>query len=72
MENVKSENRIFEGFKPRLPIVLIFALGMLLGSLTPIFGEVPVFAGAALFVLASLVFMTARELLPIFSISLSY
>lgn len=70
MENVKSENRIFEGFKPRLPIVLIFALGVLLGSLTPIFGEVPVFAGAALFVLASLVFMTARELLPIVGILL--
>ena len=70
MENVKSENRIFEGFKPRLPIVLIFALGGLLGSLTPVFGEVPVFSGVALFVLASLVFMTARELLPIVGIIL--
>ena len=68
MENVKSENRIFEGFKPRIPLVLIFALGVLLGSLTPIFGEVPVFSGAALFVIASLVFMTAREILPIVGI----
>lgn len=68
MENVKSENRIFEGFKPRIPLVLIFALGVLLGSLTPIFGEVPVFSGAALFVIASLVFMTAREILPVVGI----
>lgn len=68
MENVKSENRIFEGFKPRIPIVLIFALGVLLGSLTLLFGEVPVFSGAALFVLASLVFMTAREILPVVGI----
>ena len=68
MENVKSENRIFEGFKPRIPIVLIFALGVLLGSLTLLFGEVPVFSGAALFVLASLVFLTAREILPIVGI----
>lgn len=68
MENVKSENRIFEGFKPRIPLVLIFALGVLLGSLTPVFGEVPVFSGAALFVIASLVFMTAREILPIVGI----
>ena len=68
MENVKSENRIFEGFKPRSPLVLIFALGVLLGSLTPIFGEVPVFSGAALFVIASLVFMTAREILPVVGI----
>jgi len=68
MENVKSENRIFEGFKPRIPLVLIFALGVLLGSLTPIFGEVPVFSGAALFVIASLVFTTAREILPVVGI----
>ena len=68
MENVKSENRIFEGFKPRIPLVLIFALGVLLGSLTPIFGEVPVFSGATLFVIASLVFMTAREILPVVGI----
>ncbi len=68
MENVKSENRIFEGFKPRIPLVLIFALGVLLGSLTPVFGEVPVFSGVALFVLASLVFMTAREILPVVGI----
>ena len=68
MENVKSENRIFEGFKPRIPIVLIFALGVLLGSLTLLFGEVPVFSGAALFVLASLVFLTVREILPIVGI----
>ncbi len=68
MENIKSENRIFEGFKPRIPLVLIFALGVLLGSLTPVFGEVPVFSGAALFVLTSLVFMTAREILPIVGI----
>lgn len=68
MENVKSENRIFEGFKPRIPLVLIFALGVLLGSLTTIFGEVPVFSGAALFVIASLVFMTAREILPVVGI----
>jgi len=68
MENVKSENRIFEGFKPRIPLVLIFALGVLLGSLTPIFGEVPVFSGAALFVIASLVFTSAREILPVVGI----
>ena len=68
MENIKSENRIFEGFKPRIPLVLIFALGVLLGSLTPIFGEVPVFSGAALFVIVSLVFMTAREILPVVGI----
>ena len=68
MENIKSENRIFEGFNPRIPLVLIFALGVLLGSLTPIFGEVPVFSGAALFVIASLVFMTAREILPVVGI----
>lgn len=68
MENIKSENRIFEGFKPRIPIVLIFALGLLLGSLTLIFNEVPVFSGAALFVLASLIIMTAREVLPIVGI----
>lgn len=68
MENVKSESRIFEGFKPRIPIVMIFALGVLLGSLTLVFGEVPLFSGAALFVLASLVFMTAREVLPIVGI----
>jgi hypothetical protein len=70
MENIKSESKIFEGFKPRMPIVLIFALGALIGSLTPIFGEVPVFSGAALFVLASLIFMTAREILPIVGIIL--
>ena len=68
MENVKSENRIFEGFKPRVPLVLIFALGALLGSLTLIFNEVPAFSGAALFVLASLIFMAAREILPIVGI----
>ncbi len=68
MENVKSENRIFGGFKPRMPLVLIFALGALLGSLTPVFGEVTVFSGAALFVLSSLVFLTAREILPIVGI----
>lgn len=68
MENIKSEKGIFEGFKPRIPLVLIFALGMLLGSLTLIFNEVPAFSGAALFVLASLVFMTAREILPIVGI----
>ncbi len=68
MENVKSENRIFEGFKPRIPLVLIFALGALLGSLTLIFNEVPAFSGATLFVLSSLIFMAAREILPIVGI----
>ena len=68
MENIKSDNRIFAGFKPRVPLALIFALGALLGSLTFIFDEVPAFSGAALFVTASLIFMTAREVLPIVGI----
>jgi hypothetical protein len=68
MENIKSEKGIFEGFKPRIPLVLIFALGALLGSLTLIFNEVPAFSGAVLFVLSSLIFMAAREILPIVGI----
>ncbi len=68
MENIKSEKGIFEGFKPRIPLVLIFALGALLGSLTFVFNEVPAFSGAALFVLSSLIFMAAREILPIVGI----
>ena len=68
MENIKSEKRIFEGFKPRVPLALIFALGALLGSLTLVFNEVPSFSGAALFVTASLIFMAAREILPIVGI----
>lgn len=65
MENIKSDKGIFEGFKPRIPLVLIFGLGLLLGSLTLIIDEVPAFSGAALFVIASLIFMSAREILPI-------
>lgn len=68
MENIKSDNRIFAGFKPRMPLVLLLTLGALLGSLTLIFNEVPAFSGAALFVIISLIFLTVREILPLVGI----
>ncbi len=65
MENTKAENRIFPGFKPKTPLVLIFMLALLLGALSPVFYAVPVFCGISLFVLAALIFMTARDILPV-------
>lgn len=70
MENAQTKNRIFPGFKPRAALVLIFALALLLGSLSLVFSEVTVFCGIAVFVLASLIFMTARDILPVCGILL--
>lgn len=70
MENVKSENRIFGSYKPRTALMLIFAIAILICTLAPAFFEVPVFCGIALFVAAALIFMTAREVLPVCGILL--
>lgn len=70
MENIKSGNRIFGGYKPKAALVLIFSLAILICTLAPVFFEVPVFCGIALFVAAALIFMTARDVLPICGILL--
>ncbi len=70
MENIKSENRIFGSYKPRTALVLIFSVAILICTLTPLFFEVPVFCGIALFVAAALIFMTARDILPVCGILL--
>lgn len=70
MENIKSENRIFGGFKPRAAFVLIFATAALLGALAPVFYEVPVFCGITVFVLSALIFFIARDFLPVCGILL--
>lgn len=70
MQNIKSENRIFGGFKPRAALVLILSVGVLLGALAPVFFEVPAFCAAAVFVLAALIFFTARDVLPVCGILL--
>ncbi len=70
MENVKSENRIFGSYKPRTALVLIFSIAILICTLTPLFFEVPVFCGIALFVASALIFMTARDILPVCGILL--
>lgn len=70
MENTKSENRIFGSYKPRTALVLIFSVAILICTLTPLFFEVPVFCGIALFVAAALIFMTARDLVPVCGILL--
>lgn len=70
MENVKSENRIFGGYKPRAALVLIFSVAILICALAPVFFEVPVFCGIALFVASGLIFMTARDVLPVCGILL--
>ena len=70
MENVKSENRIFASYKPRTALVLIFSVAILITTLTPAFREVPVFCGIALFVASALIFMTARDILPVCGILL--
>ena len=70
MEKLKSENRIFGSYKPRTALMLIFALAILLCSLAPAFFEVPVFCGITFFVAAALIFMTARDVLPVCGILL--
>lgn len=70
MENTKSENRIFGSYKPRTALVLILSVAILICTLTPLFFEVPVFCGIALFVAAALIFMTARDLVPVCGILL--
>ncbi len=60
-----NDNRILGGFRPRMPVVLIFALGLVLGSLTFAFAEVPVFGIVAFTVLGLLIFMTSRDILPL-------
>ena len=70
MENTKSENRIFGSYKPRTALVLIFSVAILICTLTPLFFEVPVFCGIALFIASALIFMTARDILPVCGILL--
>lgn len=70
MENVKSENRIFGSYKPRAGLVLIFSIAILISALAPVFFEVPVYCGIALFVASALIFMTARDVLPVCGILL--
>ena len=70
MENVKSENRIFGSYKPRAALMLIFSVAILICTLAPAFFEVPVFCGIALFVASALIFMTARDVLPVCGILL--
>ena len=70
MEKLKSENRIFGSYKPKTALMLIFALAILLCSLAPAFFEVPVFCGITFFVAAALIFMTARDVLPVCGILL--
>lgn len=50
--------------------MLIFAIAILICTLAPAFFEVPVFCGIALFVAAALIFMTARDVLPVCGILL--
>ncbi len=70
MENVKSENRIFGSYKPKTALMLIFSVAILICTLAPAFFEVPVFCGIALFVASALIFMTARDVLPVCGILL--
>ncbi len=70
MENVRGENRIFGGYKPKAALVLIFSVAILICTLAPLFIEVPVFCGIALFVASALIFMTARDVLPVCGILL--
>lgn len=70
MQNTKSENRIFGSYKPKTALVLIFSVAILICTLTPLFFEVPVFCGIALFIASALIFMTARDILPVCGILL--
>ena len=70
MENIKSENRIFGSYRPRAGLVMIFSVAILICTLAPVFFEVPVFCGIALFVASALIFMTARDILPVCGILL--
>ena len=70
MENIKSENRIFSGYKPKTALVLIFSIAILVSALTPLFFEVPLFCGIAIFVAVALILMTARDVLPVCGILL--
>ncbi len=65
MDIRNNDNRILGGFRPRSAIALIFALGLMLGALALAFSEVTVFSTVALISLATLTFMTARDILPI-------
>ena len=70
MENVKSENRIFGSYKPKAALMLIFSVAIVICALSPVFFEVPVFCGIALFISSALIFMIARDILPICGILL--
>ncbi len=70
MEISKNDNRIFPDFSPRAAAVTVFALAALIGSLSGIFAEVPVFSAVTVFVLSAIIFMFARDILPICGILL--
>lgn len=60
MNKGTADNRILGKFVPRTPLVLIFALASVLGSLSLLLSDVPIFAGIAVAVMLALVFMTVR------------
>jgi hypothetical protein len=70
MENIKSENRIFGSYKPRSALMLIFSIAILICTLAPAFFQVPIFCGIAFFTAAALIFMTARDIIPVCGILL--
>ncbi len=70
MEKRARDNRIFAGFSPRASVAAIFALGILLGALSGVLSDAPAFSAVTVFVLSAMIFMLARDILPVCGILL--
>lgn len=70
MDKAGNNNRIFAGFSPRASVAAIFALGILLGALSCVLSDAPAFSAVTVFVLSAMIFMLARDILPVCGILL--
>lgn len=67
MTPARTHTREFPGKLRGLPTIF-FSLSLILGSLSTVFSEAPVFAGITVFVLGAIIFTQAREIAPVLGI----
>ncbi len=70
METTARNKGIFASFSPRTSVATVFALGILLGALSCVLSDAPVFSAVTVFVLSAMIFMLARDVLPVCGILL--
>lgn len=65
MNTTQKHNAASSSVSPQGAAAIIFALASLLGALSGIFSEVPVFSAVTVFAVSAIIFLFAREIVPI-------